>query len=700
MMTAETARPDMQGLRQGAAMAAVRVVRRLREAGDWQREMDGILGTLCSTLECQRGILFRLRELPGQGFAQSVAAYWTDPLSKGKLASPTVIMQSIINSDPLLERLAEDERQGKIFAGHTRDLEGFLRADFEKQSIKSFLSVSVFAHGHLWGTLAVNDCVNERQWTDEEEATLHIIALAIGDAIERSPSDAHASEVIRRTMLQASLDAIIVIDETGSIIEFNPAAEKMFGFMRSDILGKDLLDTVVPVYYRKGYSSGAEYMSGRGAPMIGQRLETVTQNAAGEIFPIELTATEMRVADRRLIFGSIRDLRDKLRAEEEIDRQREKLHQNEKMAAMGSLLAGVSHELNNPLAVVVAQSTLLHEFATDPQTKVRAEKVRAAAERCGRIVKSFLSMVRLHPTTQAETDLNQVIRAALELTAYGARSTGIIIDTDFSAGPLLAMADADHVTQVAANFLINSQHALAGVASDRVIKVTTFRNERGNPGFSVEDNGPGVPEAIRARIFESYFTTKPVGVGTGIGLSISKSIIERHNGNVWFEEVQPHGARFVVELPAIAGSAAATGDGPVRSNSLRHALIVDDEPDVAASLSDILELMGIKSRIVPAWTSAAEALSGYTPPDIVFSDLRMPGVSGIAIYRALLAERPELARRFVLVTGDLIGAKAEIDQLPAPNRPQVLEKPFSTLDVRGVLSAVAEQATADNGAHI
>ncbi|MER8962408.1 PAS domain S-box protein [Mesorhizobium sp. M0701] len=691
-MTAETAGADTQGARQGAAMAAVHVVRRLREAGDWQREMEGILQTLCEAMDCHRGILFRLRELPGQGFAQSVAAYWIAPRFGGELASPTVIVQSVVDSDPLLERLAEDERQGKIFAGHTRDLEGFLRTDFEKQNIKSFLSVSVFSHGNLWGTLAVNDCIHEREWTDQEEAALHMVALAIGDAIERSPSDAHASDVIRRTMLQASLDAIIVIDETGSIIEFNPAAEKMFGYRRSDILGKDLLDTVVPEYYRKGYASGAEYMSGRGAPMVGQRLETVTQNAAGEVFPIELTATEMRVADRQLIFGSIRDLRDKLRAEEEINRQREKLHQNEKMAAMGSLLAGVSHELNNPLAVVVAQSTLLHEFAADPQTKVRAEKVRAAAERCGRIVKSFLSMVRLHPAAQAETDLNQVIRAALEVTAYGARSSGIIIDTDFAGGPLLAMADADHVTQVAANFLINSQHALAGVAGDRRIKVRTFRSDRGNPGFSVEDNGPGVPEAIRSRIFESYFTTKPVGVGTGIGLSISKSIIERHNGNIWFEEVSPRGVRFVVQLPAIAAGAAAAGEAPSRSSGLRHALIIDDEPDVAASLSDILELMGIKSRVVPAWISAAATLSGHVPPDIVFSDLRMPGSSGIAAYRELLAEMPGLARRFVLVTGDLIGAKGEIEALPAQQRPPILEKPFSTLDVRGVLSAIAEQA--------
>ena len=643
------------------------------------------------SLSSHRSILFRLRELPGSGLAQSIEAYWVDDTQTGISAPPSVIVQSIVHSDPLLGRIAQEGRQGKMFAGLTRDIEGFLRHDFEKQKIKSFLSIPIFANGNAWGSVAINDCINERTWTDDDKAAMEIVALALSDAIERGQSDAHVSEVIRAALLQAALDAVIVIDETGKIIEFNPAAEKMYGFAKVDIIGKDLLDTIIPSFYRKGFVNGGEYMAGRGAPMLGRRMETVTQNAAGEIFPIELTANEVKVADRRIFLGSIRDLRERRQAEDEINRQREKLHQNEKMAAMGSLLAGVSHELNNPLAVVVAQSTLLHEFSTDPQTKARAEKVRAAAERCGRIVKSFLGMVRLHPPAQTETDLNQVVRSALEVTAYGARSSGIGVDTEFAeGGPLVVLGDADHLTQVAANFMVNSQHALAPQQTDRRIKVRTFRARNGAAGFSVEDNGPGIPPAIRDRIFESYFTTKPVGVGTGIGLSISKSIVERHNGRIWFEEVRPSGARFVVELPMPAGQAQSAAAAQVASADLRRALIIDDEPDVAGSLSDILELMGLRSEIISAWTSAAEMLADVEP-DIVFSDLRMPGKSGIAIYRELLAERPGLARRFVLVTGDMIGARAEVETLAAHLRPQILEKPFSTLDVRGVLAAISDQ---------
>ena len=676
----------------GLTVAAARLTRLLRQAPDWQQIVPEALETLARTLGCHRAILFRLREMPGNGFAQSIAAYWVDPAIEGIAGHPTMISQDTIESDPLLERLSSEVRQGKIFAGLTREIDGFLRTDFEAQRIKSFLSVSVFAHGHLWGTLAVNDCVRERVWTDDEKAAVEIVALAVGDAIERSFSEAHVSEIIRRTMIQASLDAIIVIDETGGVVEFNPAAERMFGYTRPEVLGRDLLDLVVPTHYREGYANASEYMAGRGAPMIGQRMETVTQNATGEVFPIELTATEIKVADRRLVFGSIRDLRDKHRAEEEINRQRDRLHQNEKMAAMGSLLAGVSHELNNPLAVVVAQSTLLHEFAPDPQTKLRAEKVRAAAERCGRIVKSFLGMVRLHPPSQGEMDLNNAVRAAMEVTAYGARSSGIMIETDFVRGVLSIMADPDHITQVVANLLVNSQHALAANNGDKRIKIRTFRRDNGKCGFLVEDNGPGVPMNIRHRIFESYFTTKPVGVGTGIGLSISKSIIERHKGRITYEAAFPTGARFVVELPATKGGADSFAVGPAPATGISHALIIDDEPDVAASLSDLLLLMGIKSRMVLAWTTNEEVLAGEDV-DIVFSDLRMPGANGIAIFRELVEKRPDLADRFVLVTGDMIGARAEVDALPAEHRPQILEKPFSTLDVRSILALVNEQVS-------
>ena len=677
----------------GLTAATVDLIRRMRTTADWHAAIGPVLEGLAKVLGCHRALLLRLREIPDQGFVEMTEAMWTDERFSDPAIQHVPTLQATVAGDPFLRQMATNGRKAAMFAGHTRNIPGYLHAEFTRQKIKSFLSFPVFAHGHLWGGLGVNDCLVEREWTPDEIAAVEVLSFSIGNAIDRQESDAHVSDVIRTAMLENSLDAVVMIDEAGSIIEFNPSAEKMFGWDKTDILGKDLLQTLVPEFLRSGFQNGADYMLNNETPMLGRRVEAPTRHASGAFFPMELTAQEVRAADRRLFIGSIRDLRPARAAEDEINRQREKLHQNEKMAAMGSLLAGVSHELNNPLAVVVAQSTLLHEFAPDPQTKARAEKVRAAAERCGRIVKSFLGMVRLHPPAQAETDLNAVVRSALEVTAYGARSSGIAIATELSPVPLPVLGDADHLTQVAANFLVNSQHALAArPPGSRRIAVRTFRAAGGEFGFSVEDNGPGVPEPIRERIFESYFTTKPVGVGTGIGLSISRSIVERHRGKLRFEPVEPNGARFVVELPAMQGAEAAQTVGQAASQGLRHALIIDDEPDVAGALGDILELMGVKSRLVSAWTSAGELLDGHQT-DIVFSDLRMPGIDGASIYRALLDKRPDIAKRFVLVTGDTLGARAEIEALPPSLRPQVLEKPFSTLDVRGVLAAVGEQVS-------
>lgn len=672
-------------------IAAVDTAKLMRGALDWRDEIDHVLYQLGGSLGGHRTILFQLTELPeGQGLVQSILAFWVDRSIPYIQERPTIIMQSLVNSDDLLGRVAQEVRRGRSFIGHTRDLVGFLKEDFEKQSIKSFMSIPVFAHGRVWGTLAVNDCVRERDWSVEERTAIDLVALAIGSAIERGESDAHVSEVVHSAMLEASLDAVITVDETGSILEFNPAAEKMFGWTKEEIRGKDALHTLIPEFYRAGHATGGEYLTKRGAPMIGRRIETLSQNAKGDVFPVELTVLEVKVADRRIYLGSVRDLRERRRSEDEINSQREKLHQNEKMAAMGSLLAGVSHELNNPLAVVVAQSTLLYELASDERTKGRAEKVRAAAERCGRIVKSFLGMVRPHSPNQAPVDLAPVLKAALEVTAYGARSAGITVVSQFEEEPVVVLGDTDHLTQVAANFLVNSQHALATATGDRRILARTYRRPDGVCGFSIEDNGPGVPEEIKARIFDSYFTTKPAGVGTGIGLSISRSIIERHKGRIVLEDVEPYGARFVVELQELKFGAELTVP-PNRSfvNTLRKALIIDDEPDVAASLADMLDLIGIRPSVALSWQSH-DAVNGLDA-DIIFSDLRMPGVLTMDLYRRLLKVRPDLAARFVIVTGDMLGVRGELELIEPVNRPRLLEKPFSIGDVRTVITDVADQ---------
>ena len=137
---------DLQAARAGPTAAAAQIVKRLRQAIDWQPEIDDVLKTLGTALDAHRTILFRLRELPDRGFAQSIAAYWTDSGIPGIGDQPTLIVQKIVKSDPLLAQLAEEVRQGKMFVGHTRELEGFLRGDFEEQKIKSCLSLPRIAH--------------------------------------------------------------------------------------------------------------------------------------------------------------------------------------------------------------------------------------------------------------------------------------------------------------------------------------------------------------------------------------------------------------------------------------------------------------------------------------------------------------------------------------------------------------------------
>jgi len=383
-----------------------------------------------------------------------------------------------------------------------------------------------------------------------------------------------------------------------------------------------------------------------------------------------------------------RDITETKRSEEEIARQRESLYQREKLAALGSLLAGVAHELNNPLSVVVARSVLLEERGDD-RTQAAAAKIRTAAERCARIVRTFLAMARKQQPSRGPVAINDVVTAALDIAAYAIRTSNIALALDLAPDLPLVQADADQLHQVLLNLIINAQQALAEQPSPRRVAIAS-RFDRGADAvrITVSDNGPGIALHLRARVFEPYFTTKPMGMGTGVGLAVSVGIVEAHGGTLTVDEAPGGGAAFVITLPAGSDGAPRTRDEPVaREIAPAYAvLIVDDEPEIRDSVAEILGSAGHRTVTAGSGREALERLAVETF-DVVLTDIRMPDVDGRALYRQIERRWPSLAARVVFVTGDTLAS--ELRTFVQESGRRVIEKPFLPSEVRRVVADVA-----------
>ncbi len=266
------------------------------------------------------------------------------------------------------------------------------------------------------------------------------------------------------------------------------------------------------------------------------------------------------------VVTSVRDVSELKTAEAEIRRQREALHQTEKLSALGTLLAGVAHELNNPLSVVVGHASLLREQAHDPGTRSRAERIHTAAERCARIVKTFLAMARQKPPSWGVVRAEQAVEGALELAAYQLRTAGVAIERDLPADLPPVWGDADQLHQVLTNLVVNAHQALLQVAPPRRLAVRARRLGVGEVAITVEDNGPGMREEVRKRVFEPFFTTKPQGVGTGIGLAVCHAIVTAHRGRILIDSAPGAGTRMTVILP-VAEAEPAPGPAPSLGSS-------------------------------------------------------------------------------------------------------------------------------------
>lgn len=543
---------------------------------------------------------------------------------------------------------------------------------FDSLQIAAVLTLPMMRAGVIVAVLSVQQD-RPRIWTDSEVDLVRDLADRTLAVLERAHSEERLAE--SEAQLSAFLEnapvAMHLKNGEGRYIRVNPEFAKALGRSPEELYGAHT-DEIFPA------DITAEL----------NRLEQLAQD--GQVASAEIALTGMGDIAHVLsmVFpitgagvartgGFTLDLTERKRAEADLARSREALYQTEKLSALGSLLAGVSHELNNPLSIVVAQAVMMERQSRGGELAERAQKIRRAADRCARIVQTFLAMARQKRPEREPVDLNAVANAAYDLAEYGLRNDGIAATRDLAPALPNISADSDQLHQIIINLIVNAQQALveAGVP-DRALTVRTrIGHEPGTVILDVADNGPGIPEEARRRIFEPFFTTKPQGQGTGVGLSFSQGLAEAHGGRL---ELVPaaRGACFRLTLPIDAERAqpaVAEEPAPEVEAPARKALVVDDELEIAESLADFLSIEGFACDIAVGGRAAQEKLAtGYY--DLVISDLRMPGIDGPQLHAWIAAERPDLLDRVAFATGDTLGVAAArfLEEVKRP----VLEKPF------------------------
>jgi signal transduction histidine kinase/CheY-like chemotaxis protein len=400
------------------------------------------------------------------------------------------------------------------------------------------------------------------------------------------------------------------------------------------------------------------------------------------------------------LFGELmeRNRRSKEILEQQLQSAREQLIQSSRLAAMGQLVASVAHDINNPLTAVIGYTEiLLLEREKDEQLKKRLEVVLSEANRIAGIVRNLRTFAQKHKIEQHPTNLNHVVTATLSLQEYKLKRQNIEVITDLDADLPQTMADSQQLQQVLINFLSNAMDAMEKKGGGTIKIKTELRVEQSDIlrieeeildrklfiRLSVSDDGPGIPEDIRARVFEPFFTTKDEVKGTGLGLSICHGIVSAHNGKIYFKTEIGKGTTFFVEIPLIIPPAETEAgiltESIVDSEATaKKILLVDDELAIQNLLKEFLRPEGqvdIASDGMIGWEKLEK--QRY---DLIILDIKMPKVDGITLYQRIQREKSDLIQKIIFITGDDFDEKTK--SFLEKNKVRYITKPFDLIKLR------------------
>ncbi|MGZ8527214.1 MAG: PAS domain S-box protein [Candidatus Limnocylindrales bacterium] len=534
-------------------------------------------------------------------------------------------------------------------------------------------------------------------------ATLDSVARIVGISLAnfRYRERFERSEARYRTLFEASPDAYLLCDLDGTIIEANGAANELYGASLVGVSVGDFLDLDPDEArrLREAVDRGEQ-----------RRYSGTARRADGSHVPRESEASRVRIEDDERYLVVVRDLTERQRLQTE-------LVQAQKMETVGILVSGVAHELNNPIASIIGLSTIIgRDPGLSTDLRESAALLVGEAQRAGQIVRTFLDFVRSRPPERHPTPLGPLLETVRELQSYSQKS-GVewVIDVEPEL-PRVAI-DRSQIQQVMINLTTNAIQAILADRPAGRLEVTARRGPSGDGRptvrITVTDDGPGVATFDRSKLFVPFFSTKEPGQGTGLGLSVSFDIVRRHDGTLTYEPAPGgRGARFIVELPVEAPSSARARPSPSRTRPARQArrgpagtrdrtatggvadarrpraLILDDEESIRTFLRKALTAAGFEA-VVAADGQAAVSAVRAGPIDVALVDHRMPGMSGIEAFEKAVAARPELAGRWLFMSGDVLNpdlqAFAEARGLP------LLAKPFDLATVNRAVGEIVER---------
>jgi PAS domain S-box-containing protein len=458
------------------------------------------------------------------------------------------------------------------------------------------------------------------------------------------------SEQLARRIIDTALDAFVQTDESGSIVNWNPQAEKIFGWARKDALGKKFIELIIAGSDRDDLRAALDRFlrSGQGQ-ILGNRREIQAQRRNGKEFTAELSVTALRRREGILFNGFFRDLTDKMAAEDRI-------RQAEKMEALGQLTGGIAHDFNNILTVITGTIEILAEAVEkEPQLAAITKMIDDAAARGADLTQHLLAFARKQPLQPRETDVNMLIIDTVKLLRP-TLGEHIEIESVFEDEACLATVDPNQLATAILNLSLNSRDAMPyggklilETGSAFLDEGYASMNDDVRPGryalIAVSDTGTGIPAAILDKVFNPFFTSKGPGKGTGLGLSMVYGFVKQSAGHIKIYSEEGHGTTIKMYLPPGTGALVASDAAAVAAVEGGHETILVVEDDKLVRDYVLTQLHSLGYVTLDA-ANAAEALTVCDAGhefDLLFTDVIMPGaMNGRQLANELQNRKPGL----------------------------------------------------------